>query len=136
MNDDYWPRPIRVTLLAILFLLFALFEALRLGYSIYFWKTLIELGEAPWYLALTGFFWFAAGCLLVWGLWSGKRWAWLGSIIGALAFDLWYWLDRLFLQQPHNNGSFAIAASSVILVLVLLILLTRHTREFLLKRNA
>jgi len=136
MNNYDDPRPIRVTLLAILILIIALFEGVRLGESIYFWKTLIEYGAQPLYLSVSGGIWLIGGCLLVWGLWQGRRWSWLGSIVGTIAFTLWYWLDRLFLQQPHNNGPFAVVASSIFLVLILVILLTRRTRGYLLKRGS
>ncbi len=136
MDLEQRPRPIRVTLLALLIICFALFEGLRLGSSIYFWKTLIEYGAPPFYLAISGAFWFISGCVLVWGLWTGRHWAWLGSLLGAVAFLIWYWLDRLLLQQPHSNGLFAAIASGVIFILVLLILLTTRTRRFFLGRGA
>jgi phosphoglycerol transferase MdoB-like AlkP superfamily enzyme len=113
-----------------------LFEALRLFESIYYWKTLLEYGTQALYTALTGAIWFVSGALLVWGLWHGKRWAWLGSLIAAFAFMVWYWLDRLLLQQSHSNGTFAVIASSLMLLLVLLILLTRRTRHYLLGKSA
>ncbi len=136
MNAFDGPRPIRVTLLAIVFLLFALFEGFRLVDSIYYWKTLLEYGAQSLYLALSGAVWSIGGLLLVWGLWRGKRWAWLGSVIGAVGFMIWYWLDRLLLQQPHNNGTFAVIASCFILLVILLTLLTRRTRHYFLGKSS
>jgi hypothetical protein len=43
----------------------------------------------------------------------GKPWAWYGALISAAGYVIWYWLDRLFLQQSHSNWLFALGASVI-----------------------
>jgi Na+/melibiose symporter-like transporter len=135
MNMNLRNRPIRVTLLALLVLFFALLNLLRLGESIYFWKTLLEYGTQPLYLALSGGFWVIVCFLLVWGLWVGKRWIWLATVIGTVVYSVWYWLDRLLLQQPHTNNAFVLGATVVILLLIFLVLFSSRTRRYFLKES-
>jgi hypothetical protein len=135
MNKYKKTRPIRVTLLALLVLFFALINLLRLGESIYFWKTLLEYGTQPLYLALSGGLWASAGLLLVWGLWVGRPWIWLAALIGTVAYGIWYWLDRLFLQQPHTNNLFSLIWTVAVLFLVFLVLFSSRTRQYFLKES-
>ncbi len=126
-------RPVRVSLLALLVLFYTLFNGLRLGEAIYFWKTLLEYGAHPWYVAASGGVWLIAGSFLLWGLWGGRSWAWLATFLGTIAYLAWYWLDRFFLQMPHSNVLFSILASAVLSGLVLLVLLSRRTRWYFLR---
>ncbi len=126
-------RPIRITFLAIFALAFAAFYGLRVFDTVYYWKTLVEFGAKPVYILLSGLVWLALGLLLVWGLWDGKRWAWLTALAGAVFYVAWYWLDRLLLQHPHSNGTFALISSSVLLLLVLIILFTPRARNYFLE---
>ena len=126
------PRPIRVSLLAILVLIIAIFGGIRLGESIYFWKTLIEYGAHPLYTALSGLVWLVAGLLLVWGVWRGLRWAWRAALFGTIVYTAWYWLDRLIVQRPHMNDPFSLITTALLLMLVLVILFSRRTRNYFL----
>jgi len=133
MDSQKMSRPIRVTLLAVLIFSFTLFNGLRLAEAIYFWKTLLEYGTHPLYIALSGGAWLVAGLLLVWGLWQGRPWAWLGTIGGVLGYLTWYWIDRLFLQRPHSNSLYSLIATALFLFLVLLVLFSRRARWFFLR---
>jgi hypothetical protein len=66
-NSETNFRPIRVTLLALLMLVIALWNGLRLGQAIFFWKTLQEYGASPWYIVISGGFWLLGGLALAWG---------------------------------------------------------------------
>jgi hypothetical protein len=123
-------RPSRVTVLAELSLFFAIWNAVRLGEDIFFWKTLLEYGTHPLYIAFSGGVWLVASLLLTWGLWSGKKAAWLAAMIIAPSYASWYWIDRLFLQRPHANWLFSLIATSVILFILFSILLSPRTRRF------
>ncbi len=123
-------RPKRVTLFAFVAFFFAAWNALRLGEAIYLWKTLIEYGAHPWYIAITGAAWCMIGSFLVWGLWKGKFWAWLGAIITVVLYVAWYWLDRFFLQTPHANIQYSIFATSVLVLFFFFILFTPRTVRF------
>jgi hypothetical protein len=124
-------RPARVTLLALLTLIVAGFGGIRLGESIFFWKTLIEYGTHPLYTAISGAFWLGGGLLLVWGLWRGRPWAWRATVVATMAYPAWFWLDRVLLQRPHMNDEFTLISTAVLLLIVLSILFTRRTREYL-----
>jgi hypothetical protein len=129
-NDQRRSRPKRVTILALLAFCFALWNCLRLGEAIYFWKTLLEYGTYPFYFAASGGVWSIAGFFLTWGLWEGRRWVWLATTLVTLCYAAWYWLDRLLLQRPHSNWPFALIATIVLLIVILFILLSRKTRQF------
>jgi len=123
-------RPVGVNILAVLTLCTALWNSLRLGEAIFFWKTLAEYGAHPLYIAMSGGVWFIAGLLLAWGLWRGKAWAWLAAIGGAAGYGCWYWFDRLVLQKPHANWPFVLGASVIFLLFILIILFSHNTRRF------
>ena len=130
MVEEKNKRPVELTILEILFLLFAAWNGLRLGESIFFWKTLAEYGAYQLYIALTGGFWLIAALLLFWAFWRGKTWGRAAAFAGTLGYSAWYWFDRLVLQKPHANLSFVVVANIVFLLLVLTILFSRKTRRF------
>jgi len=130
MNYGRMLRPFRISLLALFAFCFSIWNALRLVEAIYSWKTLLEYGAYPFYLALTGGIWLIAGLFLTWGLWRGRRWAWLAATLVTPAYAAWYWLDRLLLQQPHSNWPYALIVTAILLLLVLLVLLSSKTRRF------
>ena len=123
-------RPIGITILEILFLLFAAWNDLRLGETIFFWKTLAEYGADPLYIALTGAIWLIVALLLFWALWRGKTWGRAAALAGTLVYSAWYWFDRLALQKPHANSPFAVVANIVFLLFILIILFSRKPRRF------
>ena len=125
-------RPVRVTLLVMVQIIFAVWNGLRLGEAFVFWKTLKEFGAHPGaaYIAASGGFWLVAGLVTAWGMWTGRawsRWATLGVTAGYIA---WYWSDRLFLQIPHANWPFALLITTVFMVFVLIVLFSRRSINF------
>jgi len=130
MVEEKIERPIGLTILEILFLLFAAWNGLRLGESIFFWKTLAEYGAYPLYIALTGAIWLIAAMFLFWVFWRGKTWGRAAAFAGTLGYSVWYWLDRLVLQKPHANLSFVVVANIAFFLFVLIILFSRKTRRF------
>ncbi len=123
-------RPIGITILEILFLLFAAWNGLRLGETIFFWKTLAEYGAYPLYIAATGTIWLITALFLFWTFWRGKAWGRAAAFAGIFGYTAWYWFDRLVLQKPHANLPFALVANIVFLLSVLIILFSRKTRRF------
>jgi hypothetical protein len=124
------PLPIRVRFLLILLLFFTLWNMLRFGEALYFWKSLLEYGARPMYIAITGAAWFLIGSFLLWRIWSKKSGAWLVTVIYVAAYAAWYWIDRLFVQKPHTNAPFALISTIILILISLLILFSRRTREF------
>ena len=113
----------------------AVWNILRLGETVFFWKTLENYGAHPLYIAISGAVWLIAGLLLVWGLWQGKAWGWAAMLGGTAGYTAWYWIDRLVLQKPHANWPFALVANFVFLLIIFAILFSRQTRSFF-KRDA
>ena len=128
-------RSTGITILAIFVFLLAAWNGLRLGETIFFWKTLKTYGAHPLYIAISGGVWFIAGLLLFWGLWFGKPWGWASALGGTVGYFAWYWFDRLVLEQPRVNWPFVLVADIVFLLFIFAILFSRRTRLFF-KRDA
>lgn len=126
-------RPNRVSLLVLLYLWLAIWNTIRLAEAIVFWKTLKSYSTSPLYIAISGGIWLVAGLILSVGLWHGKAWSWAAAIGGTGGYTLWYWFDRLVLQEPRANWPFALVITVFLLIFVSLALLTHPTRIFLQK---
>ncbi len=99
-------RPRSVTLLALGVLIITVINLIRFALSLREWSFLAARASvSPLYLALSGLVWTVAGACLVWGLWSGKRWAPRYTQAVALTYALYYWLDLLFLQDHPTGGA-------------------------------
>jgi len=93
-------RPLSVTLLALVVLIITVINLVRFGLSIRDWSFLTSrLGVSPFYLAMTGLIWSAAGLVLLWGLWKAKKWAPKLMQAVGLTYALYYWLDHIFLMD-------------------------------------
>jgi hypothetical protein len=123
-------RPFHVIFLAIIVVIYAVDNGLRLGETIFFWNTLEEYGAHPLYIVISGGVWLIAGLFLVWGLWQGKTWGWAAALVGTFGYTAWYWFDRLVLQKPHANWPFVLIANIVFLLLIFMILFSQKTRLF------
>lgn len=124
-------RPIEIVALCSMAGIFALWNALRFGNALAFWTTLAGYGRTPLYLALTGAVWLVAGLVDVVGLWFGKHWGQLMTLLLAGLYLLWYWFDRLLLQQPHANWPFALVCTFLGCLFTLVLLFSPRTRDFL-----
>jgi hypothetical protein len=123
-------RPIRVKFLSLFLLAVAVWNGLRLGETIFYWKTLGQFGAHPLYIAISGAVWLVSGLLLVWGLWLGKAWGWVSALGGTVGYTAWYWYDQLVVQKPHANWPFVLIGNIVFLLLIFTILFSRKTRRF------
>jgi uncharacterized membrane protein (DUF2068 family) len=123
-------RPVRVSILALMMLFVAVINGLRLSETIYFWKTLEEYGAYQLYICISGGVWLITGLFLVWGLWRGKSWGRIAAIYGTACYTAWYWLDRLILQEPHSNLSFAMIINIIVLVIIFFILFSHRTNQY------
>jgi hypothetical protein len=105
-------------------------NGIRLGETIFFWKTLGQYGAHPLYIAINGAVWLIAGLLLLWGLWLGKAWGWAAVLGGTVGYTTWYWYDRLVVQKPHANWPFVLIGNIIFLLLIFTILFSSKTRRF------
>jgi hypothetical protein len=93
-------RPLSVTLLIVVVLIFTGLNLLRLILTIQSWNFLAGLlPVSPWYMALTGLLWTILGCALIWGLWLRLAWAPHATRIVSAIYMLYYWIDRLFVAS-------------------------------------
>ena len=121
------PRPLSVTLLALGVLTIAGFNLIRFYQAIRLWGFLSEFPTlSPLYLVLSGLIWGVAGVLLAWGLWRGYALARRFTLIFAVAYTLYDWIDRLWISKPGLSANLPFAAGlNLILLLVTLWILTR-----------
>jgi len=130
MTDLRRDRPVRITILSIFIFCFAAWNGLRLGEAIYFWKTIAEFNASPLYISISGAAWLITGLLLFWGLWQGKAWGWVAAISGTAGYTIWYWLDRLILQEHHANWPFVLISQIIYLPIIYSILLSPRTKRY------
>jgi hypothetical protein len=128
-------RPFGVTLFLWMVLCLSAWGVLRLLGALRWWDVLVQYGArlSPGYLAITGAAWMAAGIVLLWSIWAGKRWAYPALPIAIFLWLAEYWLERIFFQDPRANLPFMIFFSIFLSAVILLITFNRNTREFLLK---
>jgi hypothetical protein len=106
---------------------------LRFVQAIRQWDFLSELlSISPFYLAATGLFWGSLWLAAAWGLWRGRRWAPSLTILAAVTYTLYYWLDRLLLSgdSPGINWPFAAAINAALLFLTVRILTRSRVKAF------
>lgn len=129
-------QPLRVTLCIWLVLFLTAFNALRLFTTIAWRNVLTEYSANPpaWVTALVGGVWLVAGCIVLWSIWWGKKWAGNTLLSAAAGYSVWYWIERLVWQAPRPNWPFAVILN---LLLVLFILFVRRalTREAYERKN-
>ena len=136
------PRPLSVTLLALVVLCITALNLARLVLAIERWEFLASLpGASPFYISLTGLIWGAAGIVLFWSLWRGLSWAVHLTRAMMLTYAAYYWLDRIFLSErmagrPQGeiflplNWPFAITITAIVLVVIVWILSRPATKAF------
>jgi hypothetical protein len=130
MNLPKRPRPISITILAIIFLWLAIWNGLRLGEAIFFWRTLEAYDTSPLYISLNGGIWFIIGLLITFSLWQGRGWGRVAVICTSIGYTAWYWFDRLVLQEPRANWPFVLVVNIIFLLLIFFIIFSRGTRSY------
>ncbi len=127
-------RPLPVTELAGLVLIFAALNLIRLYQTVQNWRFLTAwLPFSPLYPALTGLVWGVAGLVLVWGLWRCKPWSSLWTLIYFLGYTLYYWADRFIMPgnpERNLNAPFAALVNLFILVWIAWVLRSRKARAY------
>ena len=127
-------RPRSVTLLVILVLTVAVVNLIRIAQAIQQWEFLEEFSPVPpIYLLISGCFWGMAGLLLVWGLWTGRKWAPVWTGLAFLAYSAYFWVDRLALPgYPGRNANwvFALGLNLALLGSAFWILYRKRSRVF------
>jgi len=101
-------------------LLFSVAGWLRLQQSLAEWPYLRDLGlqPGPFYLALTGALTGAGGLVAALGVWLRRRWAFIFVRIFMVAWQVWNWIDRLWVSRSDTARiGWPIALTATVLVL-------------------
>ncbi len=118
------PRPGRTFELKVLIaslLIVSLASWLRLRLAVINWDLLPELGAAasPLYLALSSGIWGLASLAAALGLYFRQRWAPNLARLACSVIAVWYWLDRILLNQnPLGGQNWPFAAVFTVLALI------------------
>jgi hypothetical protein len=128
-------RPFGVTLLLWLVLCLSAWGLLRFAGALRWWDVLYENDArlSPLYLAITGAGWGLAGIVLLWSIFSIKRWTYVAIPICISAWLVEYWIERIFFQGARSNLPFAIIASVLVLMVTWISAFHRRTKNFLTK---
>lgn len=132
MNESQDPspklkRPITLKILCVAILPFVILNLVRIIGAIDYWTLMFDLGMAvlPLYQVLSGLIWVIVGAAAMIGLWFRKPWAFWLTILAAVLFTAWYWLERGFLAGSidANANWFFVALVNIILLVVVFCLL-------------
>ena len=130
-------RPLCATLLLWVVLGLGAWSVVRLVTAVNWWSRLSTYTSAPLrsYLVISGLVWLCASLFSLWSLWKGIRRYPLVIATTAIAFSVWYWLDRAFMSMPAANWEFALGVTLLLLICVILCVRHHGTREFFLQRE-
>ena len=127
-------RPFFVTLLTVMVLIISSTNLVRFIEALSEWDFLSSLPRvSPSYLAASGLLWTLVGLPLIWGLWRGHPQARKAARILALAYTLYYWVDRILVESAVGrpaNGPFAFGLTIVLLIFIFWVLSTSKSRSF------
>lgn len=136
-RDESMPRkrPFGVTLLLWLVLSLSVWGSLRIAGALRWWDVLEQKDArlGPLYLSMTGAIWLLIGIVLLWIIWSAKRWTYLAVPGSILLWLVQYWLERIFFQVQRSNVTFSIIASIVLIAFTLICTFNQRTKKFLTK---
>lgn len=109
-------------LLSAALIFFILWNILRAARALLDWPILTEYGAPAAYILVSGALWALAGIFLCLKILQGWQHSVRAGIGISVLYWVWYWADRLFIQQsPAPNIVFS-AVFSTLFVLVLLLL--------------
>src|SRR5215204_7155296 len=125
-------RPFGVTLLLWMVLSLLAWGMVRFLAAWRAWDVLVEFGSSlsPLYLSITGAGWAVAGGVLVWSIFTHKKWTHRAILTSILVWLIEYWIERVFYQQPRSNLPFAVVTSIVILGITLICTFHKSTLHF------
>ena len=116
-------RPKSVTWLAVGVLILAVLHFTRLVSTISRWEYLetLWLSVPLIYFVLSGLIWGLSAGVLGIGLWRGRNWAIRYTHYGAIAFTVYYWVDRLFLSiDPLRKTNFKFSLGATVFLLAII----------------
>jgi hypothetical protein len=118
-----------VILLAVLLVVFTVFQFVRFGEAVALWSFLssLPLGVPPIYIALTGLGWGVFGGVALWQLWAvkpGARWT---IRILSVTYALYYWMEQfLLMENPLRKTSWQFSAGVTVFFLFIILSILQH----------
>lgn len=127
--------PKMLAVLAILGFAFSLFQLFSFSQIIANWSILVDLPLSlkPLLLAASRLAWGSAGVLVSLGLWLGRGWARIGSLVYWILFSLGSWIDLIWLAEPSTlQGRWPVNLAFTVLSLsaLVIILNLQSTRSY------
>jgi hypothetical protein len=97
-----YTRPLGVTLLSIILMVFSLFQIIKVFQVINYWNFLnsLDLTISPLMQTGEGLFWALGGLILTWGFWKGRSWSAVSLVISCLLFALVSWVKLIWINEP------------------------------------
>lgn len=138
MNSEPRPaRPFSVTLLLCAVLSLTAWNAVRAASAAANWDILLHFAPVPGppYITISGSFWTLGGLTVLWAFLRRTRQARNAILLYAFSYALWFWLDRLFLQAARPNWPFALTATVLLLVILVIFTLHPHTIRYFTQRE-
>ena len=128
-------RPSGITVLSILYFLISLFYLLKFSQVLLQWSSLenLPLTISPIYLATDSLVWFVSGIILAWGLWAGKKWSRLTTMILSFLYSLVFWADRIWIAEPEGLAQrwpINLILTIIGLGMIIFVLSRKSTRDY------
>lgn len=122
-------RPASVTSLMLAVLTLAAWNAVRLYAAIANWNVLMEFAAppGPLYIALSASFWTLSGLATWTAIRRRHPRARTYCALYILGYALWWWADRIFLQNASPNWPFAIGLTILLLSITAFDLFNKKT---------
>ena len=115
---------------------YSMWNILRTVRTLLDWQALVEYGAPAAYILSSGIAWSLAGLFLLWGIatdWPHTPRAIIGI---SVLYWVWYWADRLLVQQtPAPNMLFSAIFSVLVLLVVVLLWSSPDTKAILTKEK-
>ena len=130
--------PLRITLLLWLVLILTAWNIVRFATSLGWRDTLVTYAvrPGPFYIGLTGAIWTILGCVLLLGFTRGANWSRVSILVSGIAYFIWFWIDRLFVQPLlRANWPFDLLITVVILGFTIAVALDPDNQNYFLKRD-
>ena len=126
MNPSSW----QAGALNAIILFFGLWNLLRSLTALLNRETLLEYGAPASYLFASGIIWLLAALGLLAAMLFNWRHIQRAGIAFSVLYWVWYWIDRLMIQQsPAPNLVFSVIFSTALLLATLLLWLAPGTRN-------
>ena len=131
-------RPVRITLLVWLVLIFTAWNGVRLATGL-MWRDTLATYVAypgPLYISLTGAIWTVAGLFWLWSFWRAAIWTRVVLIGAAGLYAAWFWVDRLLVQaQMRANWPFDLLITIILLAYIAFVVFDPYNENYFEKRG-